>query len=174
MVPDELPFLCNTLQQSGLCHVFLPLLRLYNNKGCVYIFCRKPAMLRKIEEEVTERSKALSKPDASSSGAPSSSHVCLVMFSPVTVYLVCVFSVHAVSLAWPINLQCDHTACALVLVVMVTCNCIFLCLSLQVSVGLKKMKPPKPDDNFIKTFLSGSKCLSGVSHANTSLTSLQN
>ena len=69
-------------------------------------------MLRKIEEEVNERSKALSKPDASSSGAPSSSHVCLVMFCPVTVYLVCVFmfssipvypmcvfSVHAVSLA---------------------------------------------------------------------------
>ena len=56
-------------------------------------------MLRKIEEEVTERSKALSKPDTSSSGAPSSSHVCLVMFCPVTVCLVCVFSVHAVSLA---------------------------------------------------------------------------
>ena len=73
-----------------------------------------------------------------------------------------------------INLQCDHAVGALVLVVMVTCNCVFLCLWLQVSVGLKKMKPPKPDDNFIKTFLSGSKCLSGVSCANTSLALLQN
>ena len=40
-------------------------------------------MLRTIEEEVAERNKALSKSTASSSDAPSSDHVCLVMFSCV-------------------------------------------------------------------------------------------
>ena len=40
-------------------------------------------MLRTIEEEVTERNKALLESTASSSDAPSSDHVCLVMFSSV-------------------------------------------------------------------------------------------
>ena len=38
-------------------------------------------MLKTIEEEVAERNKAVSKSTASSSDAPSSDHVCLVMFS---------------------------------------------------------------------------------------------
>ena len=38
-------------------------------------------MLRTIEEEVSERNKAVSKSAASSSDAPSSDHICLVMFS---------------------------------------------------------------------------------------------
>ena len=40
-------------------------------------------MLRTIEEEVAETNKALSKSTASSSDAPSSDHVCLVMFNSV-------------------------------------------------------------------------------------------
>ena len=40
-------------------------------------------MLRTIEEEVAERNKAVSKSTASSSDAPSSDHVCLVMFTSV-------------------------------------------------------------------------------------------
>ena len=51
--------------------------------ACFFIFGSKPAMLRTIEEEVAERNKALSKSTASSSDAPSSDHVCLVMFSSV-------------------------------------------------------------------------------------------
>ena len=40
-------------------------------------------MLRTIEEGVAKINKAVSKPTASSSHAPSSDHVCLVMFSCV-------------------------------------------------------------------------------------------
>ena len=42
-------------------------------------------------------------------------------------------------------------------------------LLLQVAMDVKIAKPPKPDDSFVKTFLSGSKCLSGVSYATTNL-----
>ena len=48
-------------------------------------------------------------------------------------------------------------------------HCSSYALWLQVQVGVKMTKPPKPDENFVKSFLSGSKCLSGVGCATTDL-----